>query len=191
MSYVLVDGDLGEAMRMALMALDEEEAEQPEELTLKKKKVKLYKGQKTKIKITSELTTQPTYESLNPSIAAVNANGVIKAKKKGKTTVLVQANGETRKVKVTVKASSSDSVVTIKLSKDGKLSKTKATLKKGTKLTIKKASGVSGKVTFQSLDKKIATVSVKGVVKARKKGRTDILVKLGGKTVKLKITVKR
>lgn len=169
-------------------------------LTLKKKKITLKKGQKAKIRITSKLNTKVTYKSLKPSVATVNKNGVVTAKKAGKATITVKANGKTVKVKVTVKKADSSktetkektgSSSTVKLNKDFKLSKTKITLKKGKKLTIKKAAGLSGKITFKSLDKKIATVSVNGVVKAKKKGKVTILVKKGSKTIKLKITVKK
>lgn len=64
-------------------------------------------------------------------------------------------------------------------------------LKKGNKLTIQAASSISGKVTYRSLNKKIASVSVKGVLKAKKKGKTAIVIKAGKKTTKLKVTVQR
>ena len=46
------------------------------------------------------------------------------------------------------------------------------------------------KVTFKSSNKKVATVSSKGVVKAKKKGTATITVKCNGITRKFKITVK-
>ena len=82
-------------------------------------------------------------------------------------------------------------VSVIKLGKNFKLTKTKAAIKKGKKLVIQQAAGIPGKVTFTSLDKKIASVSVNGVIKAKKKGKTTILIKKGNKTIKLKITVKK
>ena len=44
-----------------------------------------------------------TYKSKNKKIAEVTAKGVIKGKKKGKTTITVKANGLTKKIKVRVK----------------------------------------------------------------------------------------
>ncbi len=169
-------------------------------LKLKKNKITLKKGQKAKIKVTSKLTTGVTYKSLKPSVATVSKKGVITAKKEGKAVITVKANGLVKKVQVTVKKASktkdkTESTVktasSVKLNKNFKLAKASITLKKGKKLTIKKASGLSGKVTFRSLDKKIASVSVNGVVKAKKKGKTTILIKKGNKTIKLKITVKK
>lgn len=166
-------------------------------LKLKKNKITLKKGQKAKIKITSKLTTGVTYKSLKPSVATVSKKGVVTAKKAGKAVITVKANGVVKKVQVTVKKAgkTEESTVktasSVKLGKDFKLAKQSITLKKGQKLTIKKASGLSGKVTFKSLDKKIASVSVNGVVKAKKKGKTTILIKKGKKTIKLKVIVKK
>lgn len=174
--------------------------EEKPELKLKKSKITLNKGQKAKIKITSKLTTSVTYKSLKPSVATVSKKGVITAKKAGKAVITVKANGLVKKVQVTVKKASktednTESTVktasSVKLGKDFTLAKASVTLKKGKKLTIKKASGLSGKVTFRSLDKKIASVSANGVVKAKKKGKTTILIKKGKKTIKLKVVVKK
>lgn len=172
------------------------EPEKKTKLELKKKKITLKKGQKAKIKITSKLNTSVTYKSLKPSVATVSKKGVITAKKAGKAVITVKANGQVKKVEVTVKQVKKveEKAVknsSVKLGKDFKIAKASVTLKKGGKLTIKKASGLSGKVTFRSLDKKIASVSVNGVVKAKKKGKTAILIKNGKKTIKLKIVVKR
>ena len=156
-------------------------------LTLKKKKIVLKKGQKSKVKFLSK-PDQISYKSKDPSIASVNAKGTVTGKKKGKTVITVTANGTTAKVKVTVKASSANEII---LNKNMKLTKKSVSLKKGKKLTIQKASGISGKVTFKSSNKKIVSVSVKGVVKAKKKGKTAILIKNGGKTAKLTVFVKK
>ena len=46
------------------------------------------------------------------------------------------------------------------------------------------------KAVYTSSNKKIATVSSKGVIKAKKKGKATITVKVGKKKVKCKVTVK-
>ncbi len=162
-------------------------------LVLKRTKLTLKPGQKSKIKITSKINTKVTYKSLNPSIAIVSKKGVITARKAGKAVITVKANGKKRKVTVTVKKTkvNANSSVIVTLNKSLKLSKTAVSIKKGKKFTIKKASGIKGKVKFVSANKKIASVSVNGVVKAKKKGKTTILIKTAKKTVKLKITVTR
>ena len=69
-----------------------------------------------------------------------------------------------------------------------KLSKTKATLSKGETLTLK-VKGTKDKVTWKSSDKKVAAVSKKGVVTAKKEGKATITAKVGKKTLKCKISV--
>ena len=46
------------------------------------------------------------------------------------------------------------------------------------------------KVTYTSSNKKVATVTSKGVIRAKKKGTAVITVKSGSRTVKCKVTVK-
>lgn len=73
-----------------------------------------------------------------------------------------------------------------------KVSKTNKKVKKGKKykITYSVVSG-SGKVTFKSSNKKVATVSAKGIVTAKKKGKATITVKIAnGNSKKVKITVK-
>lgn len=50
--------------------------------------------------------------------------------------------------------------------------------------------GTKKKVKWSSSKKKVATVSAKGKVKAKKKGKTTIIAKVGKKKYKCKITVK-
>lgn len=80
---------------------------------------------------------------------------------------------------------------TIALSKNIlKLSKTSATIQKGKKVTIKATATPSAKITYTSSNKKIATVTSKGVVKGIKKGSTTIKVSVNGVTKTFKVTVK-
>lgn len=61
--------------------------------------------------------------------------------------------------------------------------------KTSTTITVVK-NDVTGKVKFTSSNKKVATVSSKGVVKAKKAGKTTITVKVGNYTKKVVIQVK-
>ena len=47
------------------------------------------------------------------------------------------------------------------------------------------------KASYKTANKKIATVSKKGVITAKKTGKTTITVKVGKKTKKVKVTVKK
>lgn len=62
----------------------------------------------------------------------------------------------------------------------------------GKKATIKVTkTKVTGKVTFKSSNKKVATVNSKGVITGKKAGKTVITVKVGKYTKKLTVTVKK
>lgn len=65
-----------------------------------------------------------------------------------------------------------------------KLDKTKIALKKGKtyRLKVKVNAGSTDSISFQSSNKKIATVSKKGVIKAKKAGKVRITVKSGNIT---------
>lgn len=133
-------------------------------LTIKVGKTKTLKLYGTKIKSVS---------SSNKKVATVKKTGKITAKKPGKTTITVKGtNGKTYKCKVTVKAY---------------LSKSKLILVKGQtqKLTLY---GTKIKKVKTS-KKKIATISKKGVVKAKKVGSCNVTV-TGTNNVKYKCTVK-
>ena len=71
-----------------------------------------------------------------------------------------------------------------------KVTKTALNVKAGKKVTIKATATPAAKVTYKSSNKKVATVTNKGVVKGVKKGKATITVKANGKTVKVKVTVK-
>ena len=62
--------------------------------------------------------------------------------------------------------------------------------KNSTTITVVK-NDVTGKVKFTSSNKKVATVTSKGVVKAKKAGKATITVKIGTYTQKIVIQVKK
>lgn len=133
----------------------------------------------TKINVVKDgVTGNATFRSSNKKVATVSANGIVKAKKAGKVNITVQVGNYKHIVKITVKKPTM------------KLVKFSAKLKKGKKVTIKVKAAPVSKVTFKSSNKKVATVSSKGVVKAKKKGTATITVKCNGITKKFKVTVK-
>ena len=133
----------------------------------------------TKINVVKDgVTGNATFRSSNTKVATVSANGTVKAKKAGKVNITVQVGNYKQVVKITVKKPTM------------KLVKSSAKLKKGKKVTIKVKAAPVSKVTFKSSNKKVATVSSKGVVKAKKKGTATITVKCNGITKKFKVTVK-
>lgn len=133
----------------------------------------------TKINVVKDgVTGNATFRSSNTKVATVSANGTVKAKKAGKVNITVQVGNYKQVVKITVKKPTM------------KLVKSSAKLKKGKKVTIKVKAAPVSKITFKSSNKKVATVSSKGVVKAKKKGTAIITVKCNGITKKFKVTVK-
>ncbi|MCM1159912.1 MAG: Ig-like domain-containing protein [Roseburia sp.] len=127
-----------------------------------------------------------SWTTSNKKIVTVTKSGKITAKKVGKATITVKTKlGATATLKVTVQKKA---VALKKLS----VNKTKVTLKKGKTFTIvatKSPITAQDKVTFKSNNKKVATVSSKGVVKAKKAGKATITVKAGKKTKKVAVTV--
>ena len=128
------------------------------------------------------------WSSSNKKAAVVNARtGKITARKTGKTTITVtMQSGATAKCLIKVQKGR---VKTKKLN----VGKTAITLKKGEKYRIiweRLPLTSSEKATFQSSKKKVAAVSGKGIITAKKKGTTYITVKSGSKKRKIKVTVR-
>lgn len=72
-------------------------------LDVTKTSLAINKGEKATIKATAMPKTKIAYQSKNKKVAAVNSKGVVRGIRKGKTTILVTANGKTVKVQITVK----------------------------------------------------------------------------------------
>ena len=159
-------------------------------ITTTTKSLTLAKGATYK-KLASSIAVTPvtskekvTYSSSNKKVATVSSKGVIKVKKAGTA-------------KITVKSGSKKVVVTVKVTgvKTTKLSGVPATKKiaKGKSFKIKAAAtpkNTDEKITFKSSNKKVATVTSKGVVKGLKKGTATITVQSGSKKMTCKVTVK-
>jgi uncharacterized protein YjdB len=129
-----------------------------------------------------------TWKSSNTKVATVSSNGKVTAKKVGTATITCTTKDgkKTYTCKITVKTP----VTKVKLSKN------KATLKKGKSLKLKATvtpSKAYQKVTWKSSNTKVATVSSSGKVTAKKKGTATITCTAAdgsGKKVTCKITVK-
>lgn len=132
-----------------------------------------------------------SWKSSNKKIFTVSgkANGTCKitGKKKGTAKLeIILASGLKKTVKVKVQTTA------VKTTKISGLKKSVA-LKKGKKTTLKPVIAPftsREKVTYRSSNKKVATVSSKGVVTAKKKGTAKITVRSGKKSYTVKIKVK-
>ena len=135
-----------------------------------------------------------SWKSSTPKIVSVK-NGRIKGLKPGKATITVQLKSGLKKsfkVKVQKKAVATTSLKVTDAVSGKKISKN-ITMKRKKSLRLKATvTPVTSrqKVSWSSSNKKVATVTSKGVVKAKKKGKTIITVKSGKKTYKIKVTVK-
>ncbi len=142
------------------------------------KKVTL--GVKEKYSVTSKGFT---YKTSKKKVAAVSSKGKITAKKVGTATITATNKaGQVKIYKITVKKAPKKIV---------KVTPSKKTLKKGKKVTlkVKLPKGTAGTCTFKSSNKKVAAVSAKGVVTAKKKGTAKITVTTYNKKKKT-VTIK-
>lgn len=129
-----------------------------------------------------------SWASSNKKVVTVDKNGKIKAGTKTGTAKITVTLKSGKKAALKVKVQTAK----VKTTKISGL-KTKLTIKKGKSVTLKPVvSPITSqeKVTYRSSNKKIATVSSKGMVKGRRKGTVTITVRSGKVTKKIKITVK-
>jgi uncharacterized protein YjdB len=156
-------------------------------------KASVDKGKTVRIDRTIVGSKESDYKwtSSNTKVATVSETGVVKGISAG--TAVITA----RSTKASNLYASTQVTVYQPLTKIT-LNKTKLTLKKGKKFTLKvkkwtpiDVSAKYKKLTYKSSNKKVATVTSKGVIKAKKKGKATITVKASnGKTYKCKVTVK-
>lgn len=161
------------------------------------KTIKLARGKKATLKTTVSVTPNKTankkvtYESSNTKVATVTSKGVITGKKAGTAKIIVRP-AKNKKLKA---------VVTVKVVKGKvtgiRLNKTSGTLAKGNtvklKASVETSEGGSKDIAWKTSNKKIATVSRKGTVKAVGTGTATITAKAAdgsGKkaTYKVKVT---
>lgn len=140
----------------------------------------------------SSKTKNLTYKTSNKKIATVSKTGILRTKKKGTVTITAIAKNN-KKAKATMTLTVGKVVKTLKF-KEG----TKKTVTAGKKFTLhptyspKKASTKA--VTFKSSNKKVATVTSKGKVTAKKAGKVTITATCkdaGKKKAIFKVTVKK
>lgn len=130
------------------------------------------------------------YKSSNPKVIRVSKKGEVTAKQKGKATVTAYLK-KNHKMKTSCTVYAGAKVKNIKLNTTKKTLEPKQTYKINTKVTPSKAA--YKKLRFSSSNTKIASVSSKGKITAKRCGECEILVasKDGTNIVKkLNVTVK-
>lgn len=133
-----------------------------------------------------------TWKSSNTKVAKVTADGIVTGIKAGTATITVTSEDKQYTASATIKVIGKKVAI-----KTLSLNKTKLTLKKGKifqiKATVKPTNATNKTLSYSSNNKKIATVSSKGKITAKKKGTCIITVKTtdgSGIKKKIKITVK-
>lgn len=147
-------------------------------LTVKTKKITLYKGAAAgygsmKLKVTVKPKKAKVTYKINKKIATVSKKGVVKAKKPGKANITVKSGNKKVVVKVVVKKIkkkvtkvTAPKNVTVKVGDTQKI-----------KTSVKPKKATLKKLTFKSSAKKIAKVNAKGVITGVKAGKAKITVK--------------
>ena len=129
---------------------------------LNKTKATVIRTKTIKLTLKNVTASKVSWSSSKKSVATVNQKGKVTGKKIGKATITAKYNGKKYKCKVTVKG---------------------RTIKKGTfslyrtqttTLKLKSGSKVMKVKSWKSSNKKVATISSKGVVTAKKVGSTTI-----------------
>ena len=127
------------------------------------------------------------YKTSDKKIATVSGKGLVTAKKSGTAKITVTLANK-KKLVLTLKVVDPKAPTKVALNLSGTVK-----LKKGNTLqlsAILSPATAESALTWKSSDKKIATVSASGLVKAKKKGTATITVKTkNGKTAKVKIKV--
>lgn len=143
------------------------------------------------LKVETNITGNVTWTSSNTAVATV-ANGVVTAKVAGSATITATAGGKSAACTVTVKAAEQKPTATPTPVVTPGITAKVAQVYVGKKATVKVTkTKVTGIAKFTSSNKKVATVSKKGVITGKKAGKTVITVKVGKYTKKLTVTVKK
>ena len=153
---------------------------QVESLSLDKTSATIYTKGKSTVTLKAVvvgISGNVTWTSSNPK-AAVVKDGKVTAKKAGKTVITASIGSLKATCTVTVKKPSI------------KVSKKAVTVKKGKKTKLSVKAIPAGKITYVSSNKKIASVTKKGVIKGVKAGSCKLTVKCNGVKKVIKIKVK-
>ncbi len=158
-------------------------------------------GGTTKLTAETNITDGVVWTSSDEKVATVSEDGTVTAKAVGTVTITATAGTKSATCTVTVKTAEQKVATptpTVKptatptpVVTPGITAKV-AQVYVGKKATIKVTkTKVTGTAKFTSSNKKVATVSKKGVITGKKAGKTVITVKVGKYTKKLTVTVKK
>ena len=154
-------------------------------VTLKKKTIKIGKGEKVAVPLNNGISKKITYSSKDKKIATVTSKGIVKGIKAGTTTINVKIDGKNYNLKVKVKKKPTK----VKIS-----SVSKVNMSIGDRLILQavlNSGAASYCLTWKSSNKKVVTVNSQGVATIKGKGKATITVKTyNGITAKLNLNIK-
>lgn len=148
-------------------------------ITLSAKSISLENGALAKLKATSSTGHPITYKSSKSSVASVDENGLITAKKPGTATITATVDKSSATCKVTVKKPSL------------KLSKSSVSLFRNESVRLSVTSTSKTKPKWKTNKKSVATVDEHGKVTAIKNGAAVITVTIDGVSKTCGVTVKK
>lgn len=136
-----------------------------------------------------------SWSSSNKNVVTVSGKGKLTAKRMGTAKITVKLrSGKTTWFKVKVqKANVKTSSLRVVNKSTGKTAASKIVMKRGKRLILTSTvSPVTSResIVYSSSNKKVATVSSKGTITAKRKGTSIITVKSGRKYKKIRITVR-
>lgn len=138
----------------------------------------LYEGNRVKLNATGKPAGSPSWQSDDPSIAIVDATGLVTAKAPGTTTIRAELNGKTAVVQIIVKA------IIVSLDKDD------LTMYLGYKDKLNVSYEPNGTPSWSSDSTGIVSVDQNGNLTPKAVGQSKIRVKENGKSAEATITVK-
>lgn len=145
-------------------------------IKLNKEKITIIKGDTYTLSLKNHKSNvKVKWFSSDKKIATVSTKGNVKAKKVGTATIIAQVDNETYQCIVTVQNKPKLSNAKLKLGIDDSF--------------ILNLENNQSKIKWSSSDKKIATVSNNGTVKAKKVGTATITAKVGNKKYQCNVTV--
>lgn len=148
-------------------------------IQLSDRQITLEAGESKKIKASASTGHSVTYKSSKSSIASVDKDGKVFAKKPGTAYITATADKTSVKCKVTVRQPSV------------KLSKSSVSLYRKKKLRLSVTSTSKNPPKWKSNKKSVATVDQKGLVTAVKHGTAIITVTVDGVSKTCEVTVKK
>lgn len=152
---------------------------QKTQISINKNSLSLNQGNTFLLKATTSNGSIPTFKSSKSSIATIDNNGMITAKKAGETTITVKADQSEAMCKV--------KVIQTKIT----LNQTTVSLENGASFHLKASTSNGSPVTFKSNKKNVATVDNSGKITAIKPGEAIITVKADQSEVSCKVTVRK